>query len=149
MRSVLLLISLIVAVSACSPIATPDITNDMREFLTQKGLSNADLNCDMLGNGVTPGPEAMCMLPLTETDASTMVSTLGLQPKTDSFVSWQPSGPDCWTRLDFHDQTVAKWYISAKDASNLQLPNGMRWLYFRLFYLQNKSGGCISISYGN
>ena len=149
MRRILLLISLIAAVAACSPTSIPNIKDDMTEFLSQKGLVKSNLKCLLLGNGVTPGPDGMCLLSMTDADATAIVSTLGLQLKTDSAVSWQPSGPDCWTRLDFNDQTVAKWYLSPKDASNLQLGNGKHFAYFRLFYLQDKSEGCISVSYGN
>ncbi len=147
MRNTLLLILLSLLLAACATSGPPDITTDMTGFLTQQGLPTENLKCSMLGNGVTPGPDAMCLLPLTDPEVSAVVSTIGLQQKTDTVVSWEPSGPDCWTRLDFHDQNVAKWYVSPKNAPNLQLPSGAQFVYFRLFYLQDKSAGCISVSY--
>lgn len=146
MRIVLLLCLLIVA-AACSPSGVPDISADMNQFLAQNGVSNSDLKCMLLGNGVKQGPDAMCLLPLTNTDVSALVNTLGLQPKTDSFVSWQPSGPDCWTRFDFHDLTFSKWYTSGEDDAHIKLPTGASFTYFRLFYSEDKSSGCISVSY--
>ena len=147
MRFVLLVILLSVLASACAAGGPPNITADMTEFLAQKGLSTVSLKCSMLGNGVTPGPDGMCLLPLSSTEVANMVNALGLQQKTDTAVSWEPSGPDCWTRLDFHDQTVAKWYLSQPNDPQLKLPDGAQLVYFRLFYLEDKAAACISVSY--
>ncbi len=112
MKPDLLLISLIIALSSCAAGGTLDITGDMSRFLAQKGLADVSLKCSLLGTGVTPGPEGMCLLPMTDTDVRTIVSTLDLEPKSDSVISWQPTSPDCWIRLDLHDQSVDQWYVS-------------------------------------
>jgi hypothetical protein len=91
----------------------------------------------------------MCLLTMSEAEVPAMVSTLGLEQKLDSVVTWQPSGPDCWTRLDFHDQSVSQWYLSPANDSHLQLANGKRLAYFRLFYLRDNGAACISVSYAN
>ncbi len=147
MRITLLLCLLIVGIAACSPSGIPDIAADMNQFLAQNGVSNTELKCMMLGNGVTPGPDAMCLLPMTSADVSTIVNALGLQPKTDLLVTWQPSGPDCWTRFDFHDQSLSKWYVREGVDAQIKLQNGVSFTYFRLFYSEDKSSGCISVSY--
>ncbi len=149
MKIALLLILFCVSVVACSPSGTPNINADMKQFLAQNGLTSTDMKCSMLGNGVTPGPDGMCLLKLANVDANALISTMGLQQKTDTVVSWEPSGPDCWTRLDFHDQAVSKWYLSPANAPNLKMENGTRLAYFRLFYVPDKEAACISISYLN
>ena len=147
MRRILLLGLLIGLLTACATSGPPNINADMNAFMSQKGLPTGNLKCYMLGTGVTANPDGMCLLPLTDPETAAIVDTLGLEPVTDTVVSWKPSGPDCWTRLDFHDQSAAQWYVSPHDDAQLQLTNGRHLTYFRLFYAQDTSEGCISVSY--
>ncbi|MCA0453804.1 MAG: hypothetical protein LCI00_07510 [Chloroflexi bacterium] len=149
MNRIALFLLIILLASACAPAGHSNVgfKSDMNQFLGQYGVSTTDLKCSMLGNGVNVGPEAYCLLSLTQADVDAVVNQLGLRQKTDIAVSWQPTGADCWTRLDFHDPLDSQWYLSEDNASNLVAENGVHFVYFRLFYKPDSSEGCISTSY--
>lgn len=148
MKRTLLLTLLTVVLAACAPTGHTNagFTSDVTQFLSQRGLPTTDLKCYMLGNGVTPGPEGMCLLTMTDSDVNAMTAALGLQPKQDTLVAWMPTGPDCWTRLKFNDQSRAKWYTDSA-GGNLQLNSSTAFVYFRLFYYPDDSAACISLAY--
>lgn len=135
--------------SACAPMehSSTGFKTDMKQFLDEQGIVTDDLKCSMLGNGVNVGPEAYCLITLSNADVNNLATRFDLRHKTDIAVSWQPTGADCWTRLDFHDPTASAWYISADDSPNLKMANGTELDYFRLFYKEDSAEGCISTAY--
>lgn len=149
MKLVLLLTLWMLFAAACEPAGYTNtgFNADVAGFLSQQGLAPTDLKCSLLGTGVTRGPDGMCMLTMTDVDVAALVSSLGLQMKKDIFVSWQPTGADCWTRLEFHDPNYSQWYITPDDGPHLKAANGAEFSYFRLFYDQDTATACISISY--
>lgn len=146
---ILFLLMLLLAAVGCAPgsYTNAGYQSDMIQLLSEEGLSATDLKCSMLGNGVTAGPDGMCLLTLSEAGVNVVVTGLGLRLKTDDAVTWQPSGADCWTRLDFHDPTASQWYLSVDNAPNLAADNGARFAYFRLFYQPGSAESCISTAY--
>lgn len=149
MKSLILCLFILLLAAGCAPggYTNAGYKSDITQLLSEEGLLSTDLKCTILGNGVTAGPDGMCLLMLTEADVNTVVTRLSLQRKTDDAVTWQPSGADCWTRLDFHDPTASQWYLSADNASNLVADNGAKFAYFRLFYQPDTAESCISTAY--
>lgn len=149
MKRILLVLIIILTTAACAPggYTNAGFKSDVTQFLSQQGVVTGELKCTMLGNGVTAGPDGMCLLSLTDADVNTVVSHLALQLKTDDAVLWQPSGADCWTRLDFHDPNASQWYLSVDNAPNLKAETGVKFAYFRLFYQPATAEGCISTAY--
>lgn len=146
MRYVLIVLLALFLISCSTPPDDNTLRNDVSNLLSKNGLTELQLNCETLGDGISPAQNGLCFLIVTQDGVDTLTQNLGLTPVADFTDSWQLSGPDCWTRLDFVDPTVAQWYEFPFTNPGLSIG---QFAYLRVFYRPNKDLGCISVGYAD
>lgn len=146
MRYVLIVLLALFLISCSTPPDDNTLRNDVSNLLSKNGLTELQLNCETLGDGISPAQNGLCFLIVTQDDVDTLTQNLGLTSVADFTDSWQLSGPDCWTRLDFVDPAVAQWYEFPFTNPGLSIG---QFAYLRVFYRPNKDLGCISVGYAD
>jgi len=146
---ILLLSLLLVMVAACTTTTEENIklARDVNEVLSALGVTSIELDCSMLGDGISAAYNGICLLKLPEPETTQIVSGLNLSKVTDLTVNWGLSGPDCWTRLEFVNRENADWYESTIGDSRLHLSDNRQFEYLRLFVHPMHENGCISVAY--